>query len=267
VYPIIFELGKFRVYSYSLLAVLAFSCALIYAYFEAKRIREDPEKVIDLAIYLFISGLLGAYLLNVMVNWRIYIKDPLRIFHFWEGGLVYYGGFILACLVALVYIKWHNLNLRSWADLLAPCAMIILAIGRIGCFLNGCCYGKPAPEWLPLKKLWIYPLGRLPLELEGIPLHPTQLYCSLLSALIVLFLIWRSRRKKFPGEVFWLMLFLYSLTRFFIEFFRADQRGGIASLHLSTSQLISIVFFALASFFLAKNYFKTIKPNPRGEKN
>jgi len=267
VHPIIFELGKFRVYSYSLFAVLAFSCALIYAYLEAKRIREDPEKVIDLSIYLFISGLLGAYLLNVMVNWRIYIKDPLRIFRFWEGGLVYYGGFILACLVALVYIKRHNLNLAIWADLLAPCAMIILAIGRIGCFLNGCCYGKPAPDWFPLKKLWIYPLGRLPLELEGIPIHPTQLYCSLLSALIAIFLIWRSRRRKFSGEIFWLMLLLYSFARFFIEFLRADPRGGIAFLHLSTSQLISIFFFGLASSFLSKNYFKTIQPDLREEGN
>jgi len=133
--------------------------------------------------------------------------------------------------------------------------MIALAIGRIGCFLNGCCYGSPAPAWLPWKV--VYPEERMRFHLQGIPLHPTPIYSSITAGVIAGFLIWRSRHKRFEGEVFWLMLLLYSLARFLLEFVRGDPRGGIASLHLSTSQLISLPTFFLSISFLLKNYFKS----------
>jgi phosphatidylglycerol:prolipoprotein diacylglycerol transferase len=86
-------------------------------------------------------------------------------------------------LVCYIYIKYHHLKVGRWADILAPTAMTTLFFGRIGCFLNGCCYGSPAPKWLPFKV--VYPIERMPLHLAGIPLHPTPLYESLATGLII----------------------------------------------------------------------------------
>ena len=118
-HPIIFQFGKFKIYSYSLMVVIAFFCAFFYAWFEAKRLGEDRERVIDFGLLIFVSAFVGARLLHILVNWRIYFRDPIRIFKFWEGGLVFYGGLILAELVCVAYIKIFKLNLARWADILA----------------------------------------------------------------------------------------------------------------------------------------------------
>lgn len=258
-HPLIFQIGAFKIYSFSLMLLIAFSASTIYAWYEAKRLGENPEPALDLAVLIFIFSFVGGHLLHCLVNWKIYLADPLRIFKIWEGGLVYYGGFLTVCLVVLIYLRTHHLSIPKWADLVAPCAMITLFFGRIGCFLNGCCYGSPAPDWLPFKVK--YPLSVMPLHLAGIPLYPTPIYEAIAVALIALFLILRSRRKKFEGEIFWLMILLYALIRFFLEFIRADSRGYLHSLHLSTSQLIGLLLSPLSLFFLIKNY---LRPTPQG---
>jgi phosphatidylglycerol:prolipoprotein diacylglycerol transferase len=254
VHPIILKAGKFVVYSYSLMVVAAFIFSVLYVYLESKRIGEDQGKAVDLGIYTFILSFVGARLLHCMIYWRTYIKDPVRIFKIWEGGLVYYGGLILCIMVVAAFIRRHNLNLAKWMDMCAPVAMITLVCGRIGCFLNGCCYGTVAPSWLAWSVK--YPPGNMPLELAGAPLHPTPLYEMLAAGIILAFVIWRSRHKKFEGEITWLTLCLYSIARLLLEFLRADPRGGIAALHLSTSQLISAILFVISGYFLATNYRK-----------
>jgi phosphatidylglycerol---prolipoprotein diacylglyceryl transferase len=252
VHPIIFKAGGFVVYSYSLMVALAFSAALIYSYYEAKRLGEDPAKVVDCGIYVFIACMVGGRLMHCLINYRIYLHDPVRIFKFWEGGLVFYGGEILGSLTIVVYVLVHKLNLAKWADLSAYVPMIGLFFGRIGCFLNGCCYGSAAQAWLPWKVK--YPPGMMPLELAGVPLHPAPLYEALAVLLIFLFLVWRSRHKKFDSEIMWLMFLLYGVARFFLEFWRADERGGVAAIRLSTSQIIAVLFILPSGFFLLKNY-------------
>jgi len=260
VHPLVFRIGKLALYSYSLMVVAAFAASALYVYYEAGRLREDKERAVDLGIYVFISAFVGARLLHILVEWRIYLHDPVRIFKIWEGGLVYYGGFILAILVIIIYVRKHHLDLKKWADLWAPVAMIALVFGRIGCFLNGCCYGTIAPSWLPWKV--VYPAGTLPPGMDRLPLHPAPIYEAAAAGIILAFLIRRSRRKKFEGEIAWLMIFLYAAARFFLEFVRADERGGIGLLHLSTSQLLSIFFFILSGFFLARNYLRPAVREP-----
>ena len=260
-HPVIFKFGKLVIYSYSLMVVVAFCFMILYAWLEARRLKEDPEKVIDVGILMFFASFIGARILHCLVNWHIYAKDLVRIFKIWEGGMVYYGGLAGACLVATAYILWQRLNWPKWADLFAPTAMLALVFGRIGCFLNGCCYGSVAPSWLPWKVK--YPSFNLPLHLAAIPLHPTPIYESTIAAIIFLFLAWRSRHKKFNGEIFWLMLILYAVARFFLEFLRGDPRGQITSIHISTSQIISLALFLLSGFFLLKNYQKPPVPEAR----
>jgi phosphatidylglycerol:prolipoprotein diacylglycerol transferase len=132
--------------------------------------------------------------------------------------------------------------------------MLALAVGRIGCFLNGCCYGKVAPSWLPFKVT--YPPAMMPLELAGMPLYPAPIYESITAAAIFIFLAWRAAHKKFEGEIFWLMVLIYAVARFFLEFLRADERGGIDALHMSTSQLIGVALFLLSGVLLIRGYLK-----------
>jgi len=240
--------GEVPVYSYSVMVLVAYFAATAYAYFEARRLGEDGEKVLDLSFWVFLASILGSRLLEVLVNWRRFAPSPLDIFKIWQGGLTYYGGFIAAILTCLGFIRFHRLALGKWADLLAPVAMIALGFGRIGCFLNGCCYGRPAAG-LP----WAvtFPPGILPVPLDSLPLHPTQLYESLIAFLIAGISYALERRPHRPGVVVWTMILLYALARFFLEFLRLDPRGGIASLGLSTSQAVALPLALLSLGALA----------------
>lgn len=247
-HPVLFRIGSIPVYSYSTFAVLAFFASFLYVFLEARRLGEDTDKVYDIAIYIFLAAIVGSRLLHVIVEWQRFIKEPLDVFKLWHGGLAYYGGFVLCIITCIVFIKYNRLDFAKWADMLAPAATISLALGRIGCFLNGCCYGKPAPEGLP----WavVFPPARMPLHLAGVPLHPTQIYSSISATLVSIILIVLSRKKRYNGQVVWSMCLLYSASRFILEYFRGDPRGRLEILNLSTSQAIGIPIMICAAVAL-----------------
>jgi len=253
-YPVLLRIptpwGELPLYSYSVMVVVSFLVALAYTYFEARRLGENPDRVVDLSFWIFLFAILGARALEVLVEWRSFVGRPLDVFKIWQGGLAYYGGFIAAIVACLVFIRYHRLALAKWADLLAPVAMIDIGFGRIGCLLNGCCFGRPAPNLV-----WAitYPPGRLPLPLEGIPLHPAPIYESLAGFLLAGYLIWLERRPHRPGQVVWTMVLGYAVARFIIEYFRADPRGGLSLLGtaFSTSQLIAFLLGLLSLIALA----------------
>jgi len=247
--PVLFHLGSFPIYAYSVFVVLAYLAGLTYGWLEGRRLRLDLTHVADLSLWLFVGGIAGARLLFVVVDYPRFINHPLDILRIWQGGLVFYGGILGAGLSGLLYAKRHRLPRAVWADICGPVAMISLAIGRIGCFLNGCCYGRPAPN-LP----WavVYPVSHPALGLAQIPVHPAPLYESLVSFILFGFLVVLSRRKRFNGQVFWTMVGLYSIARFGLEFFRSDPRGSIHALGLSTSQAISILGLAVSVYYLSR---------------
>jgi phosphatidylglycerol:prolipoprotein diacylglycerol transferase len=249
--PVLFHIGTFPVYSYSVLVALAYLAGLSYALGEAKRLKLDPIHVVDVSLWLFICGILGARFLFMIVDYKRFIADPREVYRIWNGGLVFYGGLAGAVLAGVVYLKRHNLPLGLWSDLLAPVAMISLAVGRIGCLLNGCCYGKLAPG---LAFGMVYPPFHPELGLAQMPVHPTPIYESLAALIIFLVLVIMSRHKKFQGQEFWSMVLLYAVARFTIEFFRGDPRGMIPGLGLSTSQGISLLAAPVALFMLALLY-------------
>lgn len=229
--------GGVPIYAYSAMVLVAFGASLLYLYLEVKRRGENPEHAFDLMFYGFIAGIIGSRLLEVAVQWPRYAARPLDIFKIWQGGLTYYGGFLAVIATCLVYFRIHRLPLAKWSDIMAPVAMISLGFGRIGCFLNGCCYGRPAPN-LP----WavVFPSGVLPVPLDGVPVHPTQLYEMLAAFSIAGLAILLERRPHRPGLVIWTTILLYAVARFLLEYLRLDPRGGIATLGLSTSQAISL---------------------------
>ena len=243
-YPILFHFGNFKIYAYGFFIALGFVVGFILATLNARKEGVPFERVVDLFFYSVLSGIIGSRLLFVMIDFDAYRGNLLRIFKIWEGGLVFYGGLILAIGVSIGYIRWHRLPVWKLADLFSPPISLGLFFGRVGCFFAGCCYGKETS--LPWGITFKDPNSLAQLN---VPLHPTQLYEAASGLAIFLFLNWKAKRKTFDGQIFWLFLFLYSVFRFFIEMVRGDPRGFAFQNLLSTSQGIGILL-VITSFFM-----------------
>ena len=246
-YPILFQFGSLTIYAYGFFIVLGFATAIVLALLKTRRskVKISFENVVDLFFYTVLSALIGSRILFVLLNFDLYRQHPLQIFKLWEGGLVFYGGLMLAAAVAFGYMRWQRLPVWKLADLISPLIALGLSFGRVGCFLAGCCYGKETS--LPWAVVFKNPesLARL-----NVPLHPTQLYDAANGLVLFFFLSWMEKRKTFDGQIFWLFLFLYSVTRFFIEIFRGDPRGFLLGDLLSTSQGVGILLAIFSIFML-----------------
>jgi phosphatidylglycerol:prolipoprotein diacylglycerol transferase len=245
-FPILFRLDGLTVYAYGFFLILGTVIAGILAILRVRKagLSISFERAADLFFYTLLAAIIGSRILFVLINFDLFRKNPFRILNLWEGGLVFYGGFILAVGVAIGYMRWHRLPILKLFDLISPLIGLGLFFGRIGCFLAGCCYGKETS--LPWGVTFTDPnsLARL-----NVPLHPTQLYDAFNGLFIFLFLSWLYKRKAFDGQIISLFILLYSIFRFFIEMVRGDPRGFLFKDLLSTSQGIGI-FLALLSIFM-----------------
>jgi phosphatidylglycerol:prolipoprotein diacylglycerol transferase len=242
-YPILFKIGPLTIHTYGVILAIAFLTGISLAVRQAKVEGEDPEKIFDLCFYIVLAAILGSRLLFVLINYRFYLENPLNILKLWKGGLVFYGGLLGALAVGSWYIKRHQLPLWKLADILAPSIAVGQAIGRLGCFAAGCCYGKETDVAWAVTFADPYCLAP-----TGISRHPTQLYSSGTALLIFFLLLIVYRFHRFRGQVFWSYVALYSVGRFILEYFRTDERGVISLLGqtLSTSQFISGIAFVAA---------------------
>ncbi len=247
-YPVLIEFYGLSIHSYGAMLALAFIVGISLATKEAIRTGVDPEMLLNLTFWILISAILGSRLFHCAVFYPQYLNDPLRIFKLWEGGLVFYGGFIGSTLVIIIYSKLHKLNFWQLADITIPSAMLGLMFGRIGCTLAGCCFGKACGPDFMFGITFTHPLG---LGIKNVPLYPVQ-PLSAVTALIIFIILWLYRkRKRFHGELLAIGLFIYSITRSLIEILREDPRGfvDIGPLALSESQVVSI-FMLLFSIFI-----------------
>jgi phosphatidylglycerol---prolipoprotein diacylglyceryl transferase len=244
-YPILFQSGGLTVYAYGFFVGLGFVVAVLLAVVRARKEGISFERMVDLFFYSILSAIVGARALFVMINFDYYRQNPGQIVRIWEGGLIFYGGLFLAAGVSIGYMRRHRMPIWKSADLFSPLIALGLFFGRIGCFFAGCCYGKETD--LPWAVVFTRPnsLARL-----NVPLHPTQLYDAANGLAIFLLLSWMGRKKGFEGRIFWLFLFLYSVTRFLIEMFRGDPRGSLFQDLLSTSQALGILLAILSLFML-----------------
>jgi phosphatidylglycerol:prolipoprotein diacylglycerol transferase len=241
-HPILFKIGFLTIHTYGVLVAAGFLLGLGLAVKQAKKEGIPSNKIVDLGFYVLLSALIGSRLLFILINASHYIENPLEIFKIWEGGLVFYGGVLLTVPTFLWYVRKHSLGVWSTADLFAPSLAVAHAIGRIGCFFAGCCYGKPA-EGFPWAVTFTDPES---LAIIGIPLHPTQLYESLGEFINFFILIILRRYKSFNGQLFMTYILLYSVLRFIVEFYRGDIGRGFIISQLSLSQGISILMFLVA---------------------
>lgn len=229
-HPIIAKIGPLYIYSYGLMVALGFALAMLLAYKEAPRFNINKDKIIDFGIVILLGGLVGARLFYVFMNIKYYIAHPLETINITRGGLVWYGGFLTGILIGIIFVKKNKMSFWDGADLLAPFIALAQSIGRIGCFLNGCCYGSAAPKDYILGVIFPY---------EEVLRHPTQIYES--AVLLILFLILRKwqEMRHFKGEIFIGYAMLYSLSRFLLEFFRGDNPKIFAG--LTIGQILSVI--------------------------
>lgn len=252
--PVLLELGTIIIPSYYTFISLGMLLGIYIFYHYAKKANILPIHAIDISLVVIISAYAGARLFHIIFELpSYYLYNPLEIFAFWKGGFVIYGGILTPILFVYLYCKKKKIDFLFVADLLAPSVAIGTALGRIGCFMQGCCFG------LPTSMPWgvAFPEGTNGgLTPSGIPLHPTQIYMSLMNLIIFFLLHFRSKHKRFNGEIMCWYFILYPFGRSIIEIFRSDFRGNLFSPYLSTSQFISLIIFLLSIYILAKKYIK-----------
>ncbi|HXX58990.1 MAG TPA: prolipoprotein diacylglyceryl transferase [Thermodesulfovibrionales bacterium] len=241
-HPVLIRIGPLTVHTYGAFVAAGFLLGLMLAVRQAKREGIPSERILDIGFYLLLSALVGSRLFFVALNAGHYLQHPLDVFKIWEGGLVFYGGLMLAVPVAIWYLKKYDLDRWKIADIFAPSLAIGHALGRLGCFFAGCCFGKTANA-LPWAVVFSDPEC---LATTGVPLHPTQLYESLGELLNFVILVTLRRHQSYRGQLFWTYLLLYSLLRFFVEFFRGDEVRGFIFSGISVSQGISMLTALLA---------------------
>src|SRR6267143_492155 len=259
-YPRLLELGPITVYTYGVLLAAAYLLGLKLAMVRAKARGLDANRVLALGIYIIISALVGAKLLLLVTDFRTFKADPHELLTLARSGGVFYGGLILAVVVALWYIRRVGLPLWTTCDVFAPGIALGHVVGRFGCFFAGCCYGKPTTK--PWGITFTDPFAQSNVGTPlGVPLHPTQLYEAGAELLILIILLVTERKgRPFPGRTFWLYMLLYAVSRFIIEFYRGDERGTVGI--FSTSQFISIILAPLAIAMLV--YLRrVVTPEPK----
>lgn len=225
------------------MAALAYVAAAFLLSKRAEREGLNPVHFVDLALVCGVAGFAGARLFHIIFEMPgFYLSNPLAIFKFWYGGFVLYGGVIVGVAVGLWYAHWRPVPVRHGADLVAPPLLLSIAIGRFGCYLAGCCYGRPTELAWPLSNTFHVNHGVTPqAQPLDTPLLPTQMACALLLLGCYALCIWMRPRKRFHGQLAATALIVYSIGRYMIEFMRADvDRGVYLNGWLSTSQIISV---------------------------
>jgi phosphatidylglycerol:prolipoprotein diacylglycerol transferase len=254
-------LGGAEITSFGVMMLCAFLTAGYVTRAELQRTGHDPNKAWDFVFMAVIGGILGARLYYIGLNWQRLVEDPIPLV-FARGGLVWYGGFILATVLVVWEIRRSKLPLGKMADVVAPALAIAYAVGRMGCFLVGDDWGRPTDSWYGIA----FPHGRPPTRVDIIerdfgigvdpalvekygqivPVHPTQLYEVGMSTLIF-FLLWRIRdHRHHPGWLFMVWLALAGAERFLVEFVRAKDDRFIGILTLAQCISLAIVAIGIA---------------------
>lgn len=250
-YPFLFQIGPIPIPSYGVFAAITLVVAMLVTRRVARIEGRDPQETMDTMFWSVMVGLVGARVLEAVINWERYFATPggLKLLVFSTG--VFVGGFVSA--IAFGAYRFHRTGLPALQglDILAPVIAITEAVGRWGCFLSGCCWGTPTD--LPWAVTFPEVAQHIHRGLPGVPLHPAQLYFSLNGFVLLGVVVYVYARKRFHGQVITAFVALYAVSRFCLEYVRGDaERGFVLGGLLSTSQLLSIgLFFVAVAGYLA----------------
>jgi len=250
VFPDLISIGPFTIHTYGFFVALGFAVGIWTAVKVGKRQGVPSQQVMDMAFVMIVCAIVGSRLFYILINFSHYKAHPLDIIKLWQGGLVFSGGLVATAAAMFWYLKRHHLSFWSTGDLWAPSLAIGQAIGRIGCFMAGCCYGQPTGiSW---GVVFRHPKSLAPLN---IPLYPTQFFEAFSGFLIFLVLLFLYGRRKFNGQVFLWYVILHSTARLFVERFRGDERGLIPGTEMSATQLLTTILLvgAVAALLILRS--------------
>lgn len=258
----LFSIGKFTIHGYGLMIAIGILCCVAMASYRAKKNGLDQEAIVDIGIYGVIGGFLGAKILYVIVEFKTFIKDPKTVLG--SEGFVVYGGIIAGFLTAIVYCRIKKLYFLEYFDLAVASISMAQGFGRIGCFLAGCCYGRPTDSVFGV----VFPEDSL--APAGIKLIPTQLisaagdFAIAIILIILADVVFKKAKESslkaktgfgmVSGDIGCIYMFLYGIGRFLVEFLRNDVRGTVGN--LSTSQFISLFIVAGSIILYVINHKK-----------
>lgn len=243
-FPILLRIGSFHIYSYGVMLFISFLIGTKVVEMRAKRFGVSGENVTNLALLTLIMVVVGARLLYVIFHWSEFANDLIGIIAFWRGGLgglMFFGGLIFAMVAGIIFVRKEKMPMLKMLDAIAPAIVLGEGLTRIGCFLNGCCFGKPTISFLGV----IFQRYSAAGSTFSCAIHPTQLYSSLTGfALFGLALILERKHLK-EGVLFGIIMIFYSLFRFGIDFIRYYENAS----NFWVNQIIALGFFILAVIF------------------
>jgi phosphatidylglycerol:prolipoprotein diacylglycerol transferase len=244
--PVLIEFGGIEIPAYGIMLAVSFLAALWYVKRKAPRCGISPVVVENLAFYIMLGVIIGGRLLYVAFHWSQYGNDLLGIFRIWEGGMMFFGGFLGGFLLGTLYLRKQGISVLRISDAIAPALGLGLFFTRIGCFLNGCCFGKPS--MLP----WAirFPDGCVAgaSPVSGLALHPTQLYESIFGLALFFFLNNRLAKSFGQGTVFAQFLIFYGGFRFGIDFIRYYENNA----NFWINQIIAIALIVAGAIILLR---------------
>jgi phosphatidylglycerol:prolipoprotein diacylglycerol transferase len=264
VHPELWQLGPIHIRSYGAMLALAFLVGTFIATREARRLHIDEDKLITVILVALIGGVLGARMLYVLEHVEQFRREWGSIFALWQGGLTLYGGLVAGIVAGLVTARRLGLPMWTVADALTPSFALGTMFGRVGCFLNGCCYGRPT------NLAWgvTFPIDSYAgAEFGNARLHPSQLYAAF-AGLLLFLIFWAFRtRVRVPGILFWNFIALFALLRVGIDFTRAWERDAqlfsIGSLVVTESQVTSLAMVLFSLLMILRLRREAARPEGR----
>jgi phosphatidylglycerol---prolipoprotein diacylglyceryl transferase len=253
VHPELFHWGVIHIRSYGLMLAAAFLVGTWLALREARRLHVDEDKLVSVILVVLVSSVLGARALYVLEHVAEFRRQWGSVLAVWQGGLTLYGGVVAGAIAGLLAARRWGLPMWTVADILTPAFALGTAFGRVGCFLNGCCYGRPTS--LPWG-VTFPPDSFAGLEFGGAPVHPSQLYFALAGLALFGITMFLRRRLTVPGTLFWTFLFLFGLIRIPLDFTRAYEASATVvrtgGIEIAESQLISIAMALFALLMIVR---------------
>ena len=252
-HPEIAHWGVIHIRSYGLMLAIAFLVGTALALRECRRRGLDEDRMVTVILVALVAGVLGARMLYVLEHVAEFRREWGSVLALWQGGLTLYGGVGGGTLAGLVTARRLGLPMWETADVLTPSVALGTMFGRIGCFLNGCCYGRPTT--LP----WgvEFPADSFAgLEFGNARLHPSQLYFALAGLALFALTLWLQRRLRPPGSLFWLFILLFALVRIPLDLTRAYESDAIllrlAGAPVTESQITSLAMALFALLMLLR---------------
>jgi len=288
--------GSFTLASYGLSILCGFLLAVFIAKARARRVGVDPNALFDMCIAMLIGGIVGARIFYVFYDWPTFRAHPLEVFRIYRGGLVFFGGLIGGGVVMFFILSKKRFPMRRTLDIVMSVVPLGHAFGRVGCFLNGCCFGRITRSWVGMRfprilepgtvgdalynvdgqhitgsPVFVHHLhyhylhnlpGVLNTELWSRPVHPTQLYAvgyNLLIFAVLSLLLWRRRRE---GDIAWLYAVLYGTARFINEILRDDQAPVFWNLTIAQIICMPLVVFGVVMLVRSSRLPREPFPEP-----